>query len=182
MAKPKKSDFKKIVESAMPGWKIVEPSGEKKELRHMTLPSAADELKDILSRNAKKLGDDGLRAKEIVDHLVDKVPALMKSTLQPPPPDADKAVPCPTCGGKKFKIDNCGYSSFDCSWVECEGCGHRVDAQGSSAVGRWNEEAEDIKDTEKRGVQWVRVRLPKTHGGEDQKTLLIAGGKIIGEQ
>ncbi len=50
-----------------------------------------------------------------------------------------KAKPCPKCGSKDLNAGDCGYSSFNVSWVRCKSCQLVVKVNGDSAVSEWNE-------------------------------------------
>lgn len=72
-----------------------------------------------------------------------------------------KLRPCPKCKSTDISPHDCGYSSFNPGWAECNKCGYKVDAIGrwvdsnkdSSIVRGWNK----ITDQEK--INGLRKQL-----------------------
>lgn len=54
-----------------------------------------------------------------------------------------KARFCPKCGSNNLDVEDCGYSSFNVSWVRCKVCKLTAKVTGDSAVKEWNKWAQN---------------------------------------
>lgn len=79
-----------------------------------------------------------------------------------------KFRPCPKCESKDISAYDCGYSSFNPGWAECNNCGHKANAIGKwvdnnksiSIVEGWNEiPIEEQLEIEKKKVETLRNQL-----------------------
>lgn len=56
---------------------------------------------------------------------------------------------CPLCGSTKYEKRDCGYSSFNPAWFECNGCGFKVGLAFSDKsdvrADSWNDGCELVK-------------------------------------
>jgi len=86
--------------------------------------------------------------------------------------------PCPECGGQAKKFD-CGYTTFDPTWVECQNCHLRSDG----GITAWNDMVTAL--TSKRVIAKSKRRLSDALARmytEEQLWNILKGRTLDGER
>lgn len=83
--------------------------------------------------------------------------------------------PCIECDGTNIDMNDCGYSSFNVAWAECQDCGHKVTIQPCSwniskdvIAHKWNEENKRITDmSDAERLDLYNTLFPKSSEEDD---------------